>query len=232
MRTSAVVGPYLELGHAESSPPVIYLHEAGIDIRHAARLPVVTSIVGEGGRVILPELPLHGARTGSRPYSAELDRLEVVDHVSREISGLLDELGDPEYTVVGGSLGGLCAIACAIREPRVGQLAAFLAPFNWDPRWRQVDSEALASCNPRLHAATLLDREVLLVHGQADRWAPPPNLGVDVPHPEAWAAAGGKLDVAILDHHPHRHSERVAARIAAWIQPIRDRRHREVGHHD
>jgi pimeloyl-ACP methyl ester carboxylesterase len=213
---AAACPPYEELGTRDPDRLVVYLHEAGLDIRSARHLPTIRALAHRGAWVVLPELPLHGARLGAESggYDRERDRLWVVEAASREVGQLLASLAASTCTVVGGSLGGLCALAAAVRLPQIRRVSSFLAPFGWRRGWRWARSAGLLACDPARNVHTLLDRDVLQVFGQYDRWAKPPAARVC--DPTRWTAAGGRLSTVVLPGHGHRHSAVIAATVAEW----------------
>ena len=194
---------------------LIYLHEAGLDSRMAACTPVVRKLAARGVNVVIPELPGHGERRWPGGYSAEEHRLRVVDRASREVGALLDRFGAAECAVVGGSLGGLCAVAAAVRDPRVRRVCSFLAPLFWPPSWTCAGSVRLADCDPRRNIARLLDRDMLLIAAENDRWGTLP-VASDGADTGRWATAGGTLATVLLPGHGHRQSEALASAVLNW----------------
>jgi pimeloyl-ACP methyl ester carboxylesterase len=193
-----------EVGGRDPARLVIYLHEAGLDMRAARFLPVVRTLAECGAWVVLPELPLHGRRSGDVRYDPDIHRLEVVDKVAYEVSTLLDTVDASECTVVGGSLGGLCAMAAAVRDRRVRRVGSFLAPFFWSPMWTGYD--VVAHRDPGRNISSLLDRDILMVFGGDDGW----TAGLDLP------AMSGRFETVVLDGHGHQQSDELAATLASW----------------
>lgn len=205
--------PYREVGRPDPERLVIYLHEAGVDARAARHLPVVRALAAAGAWLVLPELPLHGTRVpAGEAYAAARDRLRVVEAVTRETVALLDALEVPRCTVVGGSLGGLCALAAAVRDPRIRRVGCFLAPYGFRRSWRWARASRLVACDPARNPGSLLDRDVLLVYGQRDAWARPP----------ARPPGEGRFGVIVVPGQGHAHTDSIATHIGHWYTAARE----------
>lgn len=196
--------------------PVVYFHEAKLDIRHALLTPVPRALLARGVRLIIPELPMHGTRQCAGEYCAEDHRLAVVDAAAKEAALLLDHLDVAECAVIGGSLGGLCAMAAAVRDRRIRRVCTFLAPMFWRPQWTGASRPEFARSDPGRHLEDLMNRDILLITAEKDGWARPPTLSDPQVGPERWAACGGRLECVDLPDHGHRQSARIAQAASCW----------------
>jgi hypothetical protein len=195
----------------------VYLHEAGIDQAIARRTPVALALRTIGVDLSVPELPGHGARTGDQPYDRRAHRVATVTTVAREVTDLLTTCRAGSATVVGGSLGGLCAIASAVGDNRVRRIGVWSAPLFWNPGWPGADAPGAAWCDPARHIDRIYDRDVLLVLGGTDRWTAPERILSTLPAAERFADAGGRLTVEVLAGHGHFQSTAIAERITSWL---------------
>lgn len=94
--------------------PVLLLH--GISNSGRAWAPQIPPLVEAGYRVIVPDHAGHGA-------SARLNAAIAVDDLVDDVEQLLDHLEVDTLDVVGLSLGGMIAMAMALRRPaRIGRL--------------------------------------------------------------------------------------------------------------
>lgn len=94
--------------------PVLLLH--GISNSGRAWAPQIPPLVHAGYRVIVPDHAGHGA-------SARLNAAISVDDLVDDVEHLLDHLEVDTLDVVGLSLGGMIAMALALRRPaRIGRL--------------------------------------------------------------------------------------------------------------
>lgn len=100
---------------------VVAYYGAHMNKRVMSKLAYIRRLVENGFSVIIPELYKHGERMEPQPYNPQKDRLEVAVRAANEIYPLLHYfLHDNERCqVIGGSLGGLCAFAAAVQEPRI-----------------------------------------------------------------------------------------------------------------
>jgi 3-oxoadipate enol-lactonase len=106
--------PALTLHHVATGPaasvggePLVFIHALGCDLR--VWEDVATAFVARH-RVVRYDLRGHG-RSDCGPPECTID-----DHV-RDLIGLLDRLAMPSATLVGISVGGLIALAAALRHP-------------------------------------------------------------------------------------------------------------------
>jgi pimeloyl-ACP methyl ester carboxylesterase len=204
--------PLLDTGPSDVTA-LLYLHEAGLDIGHAARTPVVRALRARGLRVVLPELPRHGSRAGVRPYDRDRDRIAVIGQLAMETPALLDRLGLATCTLIGGSLGGLCALAAAVREPRVRRVGCFSTPLVWPRRWFDRCPGEMAAVAPNHNLLALADRDVFLVRGSADTWSEDAGRAASS---VSWGRAGGALHRVVIAGHGHAQTLRVGELLANW----------------
>lgn len=87
--------------------PILLLH--GISNFNRAWSPQIAVLVERGYRVIVPDLPGHGA-------SDPRDRETTVDDLAQAMVGLLDQKGIDSTDICGVSLGGMVAMTMAIQS--------------------------------------------------------------------------------------------------------------------
>jgi 2-succinyl-6-hydroxy-2,4-cyclohexadiene-1-carboxylate synthase len=97
---------YTTLG-VEANDPVLLMH--GFTLTHSTWDHVSSRLLARNRRVILPDLPGHGASAGLGAMSIEA--------TSDSLSRLLEECGVRQVSVVGYSLGGRMALDFACRYP-------------------------------------------------------------------------------------------------------------------
>jgi pimeloyl-ACP methyl ester carboxylesterase/putative sterol carrier protein len=113
------------LGHGD---PVLLLH--GLGATKITWLPLLDGL-GEGHRVIVPDLPGHGESDKPRTdYSSRF--------YARVIRRLLDSLGIEQAVVIGNSMGGRIALELALRSPDRVACLGLLAPAVPGFRWRYI----------------------------------------------------------------------------------------------
>lgn len=120
--TATVDGP-------RDGPPSLLLH--GFPASRASWRPLVPRLVEAGMRVVAPDQ--RGYSPGARPQGREAYRIE---HLVRDVVGMLDELELPAVHLVGHDWGGIVAWFVAVRQPdRVLSLTAVSVPhpaaFGW-----------------------------------------------------------------------------------------------------
>jgi pimeloyl-ACP methyl ester carboxylesterase len=205
---------------------VVYLHEAGIDRAVARRTPVALAARAAGLDVAVPELPGHGLRARDQDYDRNAQRIATVTTVAREVAALLSGQGAQGArgaAVLGGSLGGLCAIASAIGDARVRRVAVWLTPLFWSADWPGADSVDAAAYDPARHVERLLRLDLLMLLGENDAWASPAPILRTVPDSRRFSRAGGRLTVEVLAGHGHVQSPVIADRVVRWLCAPADR---------
>ena len=96
------------------------IHTVGLSL--AAVLPAL----GDGRRVVAPELQGHG-------HTADTERDMTVANLASDVVALLDELGIAQADFIGFSLGGLTALEIAVRHPeRIGRLVLAATQYRQD----------------------------------------------------------------------------------------------------
>jgi pimeloyl-ACP methyl ester carboxylesterase len=129
---------YHDRGHPSDVPPVILHHGFAVDARTNWILPgIVDAIASSGRRVIALDARGHGA-SGKPTDPARYGE----DTMARDLSVLIDRLGEAEVDLVGYSMGGVVAAIAAATDGRIrrliiGGVAASLAESGG------VDSRAL-----------------------------------------------------------------------------------------
>jgi 2-succinyl-6-hydroxy-2,4-cyclohexadiene-1-carboxylate synthase len=111
----------VELGDPASDlPPILLLH--GFTGRSSAWPPaLLDGLSGEGGaeprRLILPDLPGHGASAPPRAPEVQADGGTAFEATVDALAGLLEERGLEKADWVGYSMGGRIALAAAVLRP-------------------------------------------------------------------------------------------------------------------
>jgi pimeloyl-ACP methyl ester carboxylesterase len=89
-------------------PPVVMLH--GLGASKISLMPLIPPLVHAGHRLIVPDLPGHGA--SAKPRTQYTPRF-----YARSVRALMDDLGIERAAVIGNSLGGRVALELAARSP-------------------------------------------------------------------------------------------------------------------
>jgi pimeloyl-ACP methyl ester carboxylesterase len=109
--------------------PLVMLH--GLGATKVSLFPLMSELA-EGHRLIVPDLPGHGA--SGKPRRADYSPR----FYARVIRQLIDELGVEEAVVLGNSLGGRIALELALRSPGRVSAIVLLAPSIPGLRWRYI----------------------------------------------------------------------------------------------
>ena len=122
-RTAAVNGVELHVTEAGQGPPVILAHgfpELGYSWRHQ-----IPALAGAGHRVLAPDQRGYGGST--RPEA--VDEYDIV-HLTGDLLGLLDEIGEQKAVFVGHDWGSMVVWQLALLHPdRVAGVVGMSVPF-------------------------------------------------------------------------------------------------------
>jgi 3-oxoadipate enol-lactonase len=125
-----IAGSRLYAADFGSGEPILLLH--GISNFNRAWAPQVEALVDAGYRVIIPDLPGHGA---SDPRTGET----AVEDMAEAMLALLDSKGIERADVCGISLGGMVAMTMALRAPgRVRRIVACDTAARFDTDFHQT----------------------------------------------------------------------------------------------
>lgn len=96
--------------HGSGTRTLVYMH--GLLLDNAANRRLAQSLAARGNRVVLVDLPGHGA--SSKPLQAAAHRMDAYAH---RVLGLLDELGLDRVVMGGMSLGADVTLLAALAAP-------------------------------------------------------------------------------------------------------------------
>src|SRR5262249_25054419 len=106
VRWSGGTTQLIEIGTGQ---PLLLIHGGG---GHAAQWGPILSLLGHRYRVLAIDRPGHGL---ADPFNYE--GVDVLAHCHRFIADVLDAERLPSVSIAGNSMGGLCALAFALRSP-------------------------------------------------------------------------------------------------------------------
>ncbi|PUA17708.1 alpha/beta fold hydrolase [Glaciimonas sp. PCH181] len=132
MTIKQILGADLYVKDVGQGEPVLLIH--GITNFHRSWAGQIDSLVQQGYRVIVPDLPGHGD-------SAPLQQKMTVDALAATMAALLDDMGIATAHLCGVSLGGMVAMTFALRYPqRVKRLivADTAARFDSEPHQKML----------------------------------------------------------------------------------------------
>ncbi len=174
----------------------------------------------QGFGVLIPDLPMHGERCADVPYNRDLHRLRVAGAMATELPRLLDAVGATSAMAIGGSLGGLCALAGLTTSEQVRVVVAYMTRVAWQPLAADGDEEdrrIACDLDPVRSAAAFADRKVLIVLGEDDGWASPGEVFPELePIRAAATAGGGELAFEVIPRTGHWLPPAFSGRLVTW----------------
>jgi hypothetical protein len=199
----------------------ILFHAAHQSKEHMGRSAFAAQLCKHGLGVLIPDLPMHGERCTDVTYNRDVHRLRVAGTMARELPGLLDAVGARSAITIGGSLGGLCALAGPRTSERVRTVVAYMTRVAWrsfPSTGYDEDRRTVLELDPVTSPDAFVGCNVLLVFGEEDRWASPRQELVELePIRTAIARGGGKLTITIIPRTGHRLPPTYESKLAAWV---------------
>lgn len=196
---------------------IISFYGAGMHKELVPRFYHIRELVNKGYKVLIPELYKHGERVESG-YNKASDRLEVAKRAADEAVMVLDHFLGPKDTcsAIGGSLGGLCALASAVRDSRIKAMTVYTSFFSWS-HW--ADSSAFSSYNPGVNYPLLADRKLKVLLGELDNWACPDFVwsGIEPLSTMIDSQSGGELQFEVIKGCGHQLTVQMEKKLIEWI---------------
>lgn len=208
-------------GEKVHSKLVVVYHGAFMKKELLLKYEYVQKLVKRGCFLVIPELPMHGERRDGEIYEPERDRLSVAFKAGSEITTLLDEFANKtsSCSCIGGSLGGLCALAAALSDARISAVACYGTYLSWSLFKKEEEFyHELLDFDVLYRPEILANRRLLYMVGEKDKWARPEIAEKCIEKVRVLAPEyGGKVSYHEISGCKHELVKEMEDMIEGWI---------------